>query len=172
MTIFTHDWEFLEDGETIKPISCAFVSETGDSIYAVFPEYKKLCGSKEWLVNNVLPHLDDNCVIPVETIKKDIRDFIRSFPDPELWAYYGAYDHVAMAQTLGGPMICLPSGIPMFTNDIKTLELIARESTVETVQKSMENTTPIQDISTEHHALYDAMHDMELIHHYRNWFPF
>lgn len=36
---------------------------------------------------------------------------------PELWAYYGAYDHVALAQ-LFGRMIDLPAGIPMFTHEL------------------------------------------------------
>jgi hypothetical protein len=37
----------------------------------------------------------------------------------QLWAWYGAYDHVTLAQ-LWGPMISLPSHIPMHTNDLKT----------------------------------------------------
>lgn len=37
---------------------------------------------------------------------------------PELWAYYAAYDHVALAQ-LWGPMAELPNGIPMYTHDLR-----------------------------------------------------
>lgn len=37
---------------------------------------------------------------------------------PELWAYYAAYDHVVLAQ-LWGRMAALPSGIPMYTHDLK-----------------------------------------------------
>lgn len=40
-------------------------------------------------------------------------------PEPELWAYYAAYDHVALAQ-LFGPMHQLPAGIPMQTDDLVT----------------------------------------------------
>ena len=32
---------------------------------------------------------------------------------------YGAYDHVALAQ-LSGPMVLLPDGVPMWTNDLRT----------------------------------------------------
>nr|WP_234899948.1 3'-5' exoribonuclease [Streptomyces filamentosus] len=35
-----------------------------------------------------------------------------------MWAWYGAYDHVVLAQ-LFGRMIDLPTGIPMWTNDIQ-----------------------------------------------------
>lgn len=37
----------------------------------------------------------------------------------QLWAWYGAYDHVVLAQ-LFGPMINLPNHIPMHTNDLKS----------------------------------------------------
>jgi hypothetical protein len=36
----------------------------------------------------------------------------------ELWADYGAYDHVALCQ-LWGSMVDLPMYIPMYTNDIQ-----------------------------------------------------
>ncbi len=36
----------------------------------------------------------------------------------ELWADYGAYDHVLLCQ-LYGPMIDLPQNIPMFTNEFQ-----------------------------------------------------
>lgn len=39
---------------------------------------------------------------------------------PELWAYYGAYDHVALAQ-LWGRMIDHPHLMPMFTHDLMQL---------------------------------------------------
>lgn len=37
---------------------------------------------------------------------------------PELWAYYGAYDHVALAQ-LWGRMVDHPRFMPMYTHDLK-----------------------------------------------------
>jgi hypothetical protein len=41
-----------------------------------------------------------------------------NIPRPELWAWYGAYDHVALAQ-LFGPMAELPPWIPMYTRDLQ-----------------------------------------------------
>lgn len=38
-------------------------------------------------------------------------------PAVELWAYYGAYDHVALVQ-LFGTMMDLPGGVPMYTNEL------------------------------------------------------
>lgn len=37
--------------------------------------------------------------------------------DLQLWAYFGAYDHVALCQ-LWGRMIDLPAFVPMYTNDL------------------------------------------------------
>lgn len=62
-------------------------------------------------------------VLPRWVVAKQVREFLlagnpeRDWRQTELWAYYGAYDHVALAQ-LWGPMIRLPKGIPMWTNDI------------------------------------------------------
>lgn len=42
----------------------------------------------------------------------------RKMPPFELWGYYSAYDHVALAQ-LFGRMIDLPAGWPMFTHDVR-----------------------------------------------------
>ena len=38
----------------------------------------------------------------------------------ELWAWYAAYDHVALAQ-LWGAMPALPRAIPRFTKDLRQL---------------------------------------------------
>ncbi len=52
-------------------------------------------------------------------IAAEIRGFmdIEKYGSPELWAYYGAYDHVAFAQ-LFGPLTNLPPGFPMVSHDI------------------------------------------------------
>ncbi|HEX6969125.1 MAG TPA: 3'-5' exoribonuclease [Micromonosporaceae bacterium] len=65
-------------------------------------------------------------VKPRWVIANEVREFLlaanadRDWRQVELWAYYGAYDHVALAQ-LWGPMVRLPKGIPMWTNDIMQL---------------------------------------------------
>jgi hypothetical protein len=60
----------------------------------------------------------DTRVKPRQVIANEVRDFIFAAPDPQLWAWYAAYDHVALCQ-LWGRMIGLPKGVPMWTNDLK-----------------------------------------------------
>lgn len=55
-------------------------------------------------------------VVPKSVIRDEVRRFILARKDPQLWAYFGAYDHVALAQ-LFGPMVDLPRGVPMYTNE-------------------------------------------------------
>jgi hypothetical protein len=66
-----YDWEFLEDGRTILPISVGMVREDGKTLYAVNDQllrpptrltvppdypYARVCAS-DWLMRNVVPHL-------------------------------------------------------------------------------------------------------------------
>lgn len=141
-----YDTEFLEDGHTIDLISIGMVAEDGRELYLVNegieidPLYSRI-GHHRWLMANVIPHLPlrkrdpikqpecqypgrfyldstDNCVVSLRYIRNAVRDFILATPDPELWAWYGAYDHVVLAQ-LFGPMVNLPKGVPMWTNDLR-----------------------------------------------------
>ena len=64
---------------------------------------------------------------------------------PELWAWYAAYDHVALAQ-LFGRMIDLPKGIPMWTNDLR-----------QEVSRLGDPKLPEQE-GAAHNALEDARH--------------
>lgn len=59
-------------------------------------------------------------VKPKWVIANEVREFLLAYTQPELWAWFGAYDHVALAQ-LYGKMINLPTGVPMFTNDVRSL---------------------------------------------------
>lgn len=52
-------------------------------------------------------------------IASEVLQFLRNFENTELWAWYGAYDHVILAQ-LFGSMINLPTGVPRYTNDLKS----------------------------------------------------
>lgn len=159
---FFYDFEFIEDGKTIDPISVGVVAEDGSEYYAVFEEITvnplhTRIGKREWLMANVVPHLPGNpdrhktgfrwlqpehntfyldpdsvLVKPGRLIRAELLAFLRKRqsygedgvldmePGPiELWAYFAAYDHVALAQLLGGPMIHLPEGIPWYTMDLK-----------------------------------------------------
>jgi hypothetical protein len=139
MKIF-YDTEFIDDGRTIDLISIGMVREDGAELYGVSNEFSvhKL-QADPWLVDNVWPSLPTfkhpgimRCRCgpgPLDPSSPDVRsraqlanlvaEFILSTPDPQLWAYYSAYDHVALAQ-LWGPMINLPHGIPMQSDDLVT----------------------------------------------------
>jgi len=147
MTAIDYDLEFLEDGKTIELISIGLVCDNGREYYAVSAhladrgwhgwKLRRRIRKHAWLMENVVtslpkPHGDwnnhmpqswlfnyhDPAVKPRTRIAAEVAEFIQATDDVELWANYGAYDHVALAQ-LWGPMVDLPDGVPMFTNDIQ-----------------------------------------------------
>lgn len=173
LTRIFHDWEFYEDGNTIEAISVGMVANTGETYYAIFDNANYWAHKSEWLQRNVYPHIESEIVSGAQTVKtkfviaEEIQKFITSKDKPELWAWYGAYDHVRLAQTFGA-MINMPSGIPWVTHDIKTLELLAQEDYMWNHTKPLPSINyPTQDHKTEHHALYDAMHDRELYDYFK-----
>lgn len=136
MNIF-YDFEFLEDGRTIDPISVGMVRGDGAEYEAVFKDAPwDRVAENAWLVDNVVPHLPVHvqhrttrsgtrttltpdtrhpAVKPTWIIANEIRHFITSAgQDVELWGDYPAYDHVCLAQ-LWGTMMDLPEGVPMLT---------------------------------------------------------
>jgi hypothetical protein len=158
-----YDTEFLEDGQTINLISIGMVREDGREYYAIVDDPGTIHRAvhHDWLRGNVLPHLPLNAdwyhtpwdsghpdaarVKLKPLIAAEVRDFILAEPDPQLWAWYGAYDHVVLCQ-LWGRMIDLPEGVPMWTNDLK-------QECVRLGNPRM----PAQE-SGEHNALADARH--------------
>jgi hypothetical protein len=172
-----YDTEFLEDGHTIDLISIGMVAEDGRQYYAVNADadWDRIADS-DWLCENVVPSLPlmpcgtlpdlitkmgpasgkrwafaidryNSDVRPRWLIANEVRDFILATPDPSLWAWYGAYDHVALCQ-LWGTMVSLPKGVPMWTNDLK------QEC------ERLGNPKVPQQAEGEHNALADAR---------RNW---
>lgn len=131
-----YDTEFLENGSTIRLISIGMVREDGKGLYRVNFDYglMKDIYLHPWLRQNVAPslpyqmtedgvalihgHLDYDSVKHKDEIAEDVKRFVLDTPNPELWAYYSAYDHVALCQ-LYGRMLDLPSGFPMFSYDLK-----------------------------------------------------
>lgn len=178
MKIF-YDTEFIEDGSTIDLISIGIVAEDGREYYAVNSDMPvDRVKGHPWLLENVWPqlpvrglkkalryvgngehgvrvqepgHLDTSSTLvrPRELIRNEVREFILAISDPELWAWYAAYDHVALAQ-LFGPMINLPDGIPMWTNDLK-----------QECQRLGNPRVPVQ-AEGEHNALADARHNLAI----------
>lgn len=164
-TIYAYDTEFLEDGKTIELISIGIVCEDGREYHAVNSDMDvDHIQTNQWLMSNVVPQLprfEENktfvclsrkhvAVKPKWVIANEVREFLLSAGEPELWADYAAYDHVVLAQ-LWGRMISLPKGIPMFTHDLQqALELVP---TFE----------PPQQEHGQHNALEDARHLMRTL---------
>jgi hypothetical protein len=209
-----NDFEFLENGETIVPISIGIASEDGAEYYAVFSEIQtdedlhRRISEHDFLAKHVIKHLplvDDRVVAeqldraskssvepyfrpstdryshdgkwldweldlthsdvkPKWVIANEVRKYFldrddHGLGDPEmddegdveLWANYGAYDHVALMQ-LWGPMVKRPPHLPMFTHD---LQHYAHDLGVS------HKDFPKQE-AAEHDALADARHDWDI----------
>jgi hypothetical protein len=171
MRIF-YDTEFIDDGKTIDLISIGMVREDGAELYAVSSEFNQTAVRQNpWLMENVwssLPiwknqpgyrgvdklDLDHPDVRSRAQIARLVAEFILDTPDPQLWAYYSAYDHVALAQ-LWGPMINLPRGIPMQSDDIVTAAKLAGLT-----PRDMPKQT-----DGHHNALADARHNLAMARH-------
>lgn len=147
-----YDCEFLEDGRTIDLISIGMVAEDGRELYLVNTDAPwKHISEHGWLMANVVPHLPPQWDLVRNKPKMKIADAVRAFilagPNPELWAWYAAYDHVALCQ-LWGSMVDLPLGIPKQTNDLKQ----------EAVRQG--NPRLPDQPAGEHDALADARHNL------------
>lgn len=144
---YTYDFEFIEDGKTIEPISMGMVNmDKGWELYLVFNDFdtRKVAASN-WLMENVMPSIQHETLVTADFQGKPlVRDLLITDPNSvtkeegrerllefvwddvahggevEWWNWYGAYDHVALCQ-LFGRMIDLPKGFPMYSNDIKQL---------------------------------------------------
>lgn len=166
MTRIFYDTEFLEDGKTIELISIGMVRESdGAELYLVnrdmpvkrikkhpflskhvWPSLPRLYGDMRMVYKDPLNKADP-CVQPLPEIAARVRRFITNTTKAELWAWYGAYDHVALAW-LYGPMSDLPNGIPMWTNDLK-----------QEAERLGDPQLPDQT-SGLHNALADARHNL------------
>lgn len=174
MKIF-YDTEFIENGKTIDLISIGMVAEDGRELHAVNRDMPvKRISKHDWLMANVVPSLprihgdrrlqvnprrnplaldfEHPAMLSRERIATQAERFILATPDVELWAWYSAYDHVALCQ-LWGRMIDLPDGVPMWTDDLK--------------QEAMRlgNPTMPKQAEGEHNALADARHN-RLMHEF------
>ena len=173
MKIF-YDTEFIERGPDlpIELISIGMVREDGEELYLINADMSlPTLYRMEWLRTNVMPHLPVRTEgdAPGQTIlvwdtehpdyskvksRWDIRDAVYDFvlgglttekvDNPELWAYYGAYDHVVLCQ-LFGSMVDLPLDFPMVSMDL-----------VQAVQAASPLPGLPEQQGDEHHALADA----------------
>ena len=140
---FFYDAEFGVTAPDVTLISIAFVAEDGREYYAVSSEFDPMA-VHPWVRDNVLPQLPPASTWkPRSQIRAEVEELLGS--DPTLWAWYGAYDHVALCQ-LWGAMPELPRALPRFTMDVRQLwEHLGRPSMP-------------QQTSGLHDALADARH--------------
>jgi 3' exoribonuclease, RNase T-like len=115
---FFYDAEFGRTAPDVTLVSIGVVAEDGREYYAVSSEWDPL-EVHPWVADNVVPQLP-----PASTWKSRslIRDELEAFlgRDVELWAWFGAYDHVALCQ-LWGDMPSLPRAVPRLTLDVRQL---------------------------------------------------
>jgi hypothetical protein len=107
-------------------------------------------------LNLLGPDLTDSRVKPRFVIANEVRDFIQATDavTPQLWADYGAYDHVALCQ-LWGSMMRLPVGVPMWTHDLQQ----------EIERLGVDLADLPQQMDGVHNALADAKHNQTV----RRW---
>lgn len=130
-----YDTEFDEDGRTIELISIGMVAEDGRELYRVVADADwDRIARNDWVMKHVVPQLpprEDPAWRTRAQIRHDVATFLHPYQPfgdmlrgqkfvglPELWAWYGAYDHVALAQ-LFGRMVDFPTHVPQWTNDVK-----------------------------------------------------
>lgn len=140
-----YDTEFIDDGSTIELISIGMVADNGEEYYGINGELElRRLPDLSWHMENTVPslpigtrdddklgwdlsHPDATLIKSRAKLRLEVFEFIYKNSDNvgptlndniELWAWYGAYDHVVLAQ-LWGPMNDLPGSVPKYTNDFK-----------------------------------------------------
>lgn len=147
---FFYDCEFIEDGLTIDLVSIGVVDEDGREFYAVSTEFDA-GKAGPWVRQHVLPQLPppaSDLWRSRARLREDLYEFLTGDgSEIELWAWFAAYDHVALAQ-LWGAMPALPAKLPKFTRDLR--------QRWEDVGKPRLPSAP----SNAHDALADARHNL------------
>ncbi|MGI8648440.1 MAG: polyadenylate-specific 3'-exoribonuclease AS [Mycobacteriales bacterium] len=118
---YFYDTEFIEDGITIDLVSIGVVDESGREFYAISTEFDP-GRAIPWVRTNVLNQLPSPNHSAWQS-RASIADLLLTFlTEPgervELWAWYAAYDHVALCQLWGG-MPALPRELPRFTRELR-----------------------------------------------------
>ena len=133
---YFYDTEFIDNGRTIELVSIGVVADDGREYYAVSTEFNPDQAGR-WVRTHVLPKLPPPSSLHWRSraqIRADLEEFFGvdgagEYPQPppargvepiELWAWIGAYDHVALCQ-LWGPMTGLPPAMPRFTHELRQL---------------------------------------------------
>jgi len=147
---YFYDTEFYERPNKMDLISIGIVAEDGREYYAINKDADLgwIANRNPWLKDNVIEQLYDDpheSWKPTSQIRRELKEFFSPHDDDiELWAYYCAYDHVAL-MWIFGPMIDKPDHLPMYTHDIK----------VEAKRLNIDTKLPRQ-AKGHHNALADA----------------
>jgi len=126
---FFYDCEFMEEPGFLELISIGVVDESGDREFYACSLDADITRANDWVRENVLPKLPDKGDMasgydPAWMWRDEMRMRLLEFLAPtkedpvEMWGYYANYDHVLLCWIFGR-MIDLPSGMPMFTLDLK-----------------------------------------------------
>lgn len=121
---YFYDCEFIEDGTTIELISVGVVDESGErELYLVSNEFDAERAGP-WVRRHVLDKLpapSSGAWQSRRVIRERLLEFLTADgASPQLWAWFGAYDHVAVCQ-LWGTMPELPRPLPRYTRDLRQL---------------------------------------------------
>lgn len=115
---FFYDLEFGDTSGLVTLVSIGVVAEDGREYSAVSSEFDPVA-VHPWVREHVLPQLPPAATWkPRNTIARELEEFFGD--DPVWWAWFGAYDHVALCQ-LWGAMPELPRQFPRITFDVRQL---------------------------------------------------
>ena len=115
---FFLDCEFGDTTSVVTLVSIGVVAEDGREYHAVSSEFDPLT-VHPWVRDNVLPQLPPASTWkPRAVLAGELEAFFGD--DPVWWAWFGAYDHVALCQ-LWGDMPSLPRAFPRITMDVRQL---------------------------------------------------
>lgn len=126
-SIYFIDTEFVEDGETIMPISIAIVplDRRRRNLYLEFDFDQEKAEAHDFVRENVLPHLRGQERYSRPQAASAILSYLGIPGHPaesknyiEFWAYYADYDWVLFCQIFG-TMVNLPKGLPHLCFDLE-----------------------------------------------------
>ncbi len=138
---YFYDCEFIEDGKTIELISIGVTDLSGNDFYAESSEVD-LSKANDFVKEWVVPNLEGECSFNFMSRADIKRNLLHYFGTNkvELWSWFGAYDHVCLAQ-LFGRMVDMPGNLPWFTRELEQIR----------------NGQPLPPNKyTQHHSLSDA----------------
>lgn len=151
------DTEFVEDGETIMPISLALVGEDGRELYFEMEFDQAKAIAHDFVRKNVLPKLRCKERLTREQARDAILEFVGGPPHPSeskspplFWAYYASYDWIILSQIFG-TMMDLPHHFPKHSMDLQQWW----------VQLGRPDGVKPPDPEDEHYALADARWNLE-----------